>query len=117
MNLLFLKHQLRPNKSTKETAPNDVGPSHVQLDIIFELSFGNVVDVSVLSKHPQIELVENQNIKHTEANQGVSTKIVNTIEGCRPSNVALRLNEKKKRKFDEKNLMSPLESPRKQVPS
>lgn len=38
--------------------------------------------MSVLSKNPQIKLTENQNVKNKEANQGVSTKIVNTMEGC-----------------------------------
>lgn len=76
-----------PIESTKETPSDDVvepdvWPSHVQIDVIVEPSFENVVDVCVLSKNPQIELDENQNVKNTEANQGVSTEVVNTMEGC-----------------------------------
>lgn len=59
-----------------------VGSSHVQIDIIVEPYFEIVVDVSVLSKNPQIELAESQNVKNTEVNQGMSTKIVNIMEGC-----------------------------------
>jgi len=93
-----------PIESTKETPYDDVvepdvGPSHVQLDIIVEPSFVNVVDVFVLSNNHKIELAENQNVKNTEANKGVSTEIVNTMEGCL---VMLLRGSRRERKVVEK---------------